>query len=106
VWKVSAEGGKAVQVTRNGGGPAFESPDGKSIYYTKGDNSGPLWKMPVSGGEESQVLSAVGSRDFFVVKEGIYFIPEPGGRWEVFYPVSELRHSQGENGGSDVRTAL
>ena len=27
---------KAIQVTRNGGGTAFESPDGKSIYYTKG----------------------------------------------------------------------
>ena len=35
VWKVSAEGGKAVPVTRNGGGAAFESPDGKSIYYTE-----------------------------------------------------------------------
>jgi uncharacterized protein DUF559 len=32
------------------------SPDGKSIYYTKGERSGALWKMPVSGGEESQVL--------------------------------------------------
>jgi hypothetical protein len=34
--------------------------------------------MPVNGGKESQVLSSVVSRDFFVVKEGIYFIPEPG----------------------------
>ena len=35
VWKVSAEGGKAVPVTRNGGGTALESPDGKSLYYHK-----------------------------------------------------------------------
>ncbi len=62
VWKVSAGGGKAVPVTRNGGGTAFESPDGKSIYYTKGDFSGSLWKMPVSGGEESQVLPSVVNR--------------------------------------------
>ena len=27
-----------------------------------------------------------------------------GRRWEVFHPVSELRHRQGENGRSDVRT--
>ena len=33
-----AGGGEAVQVTRNGGETAFESPDGKSIYYTKGDS--------------------------------------------------------------------
>ena len=79
VWKVSAGGGKAVQVTRNGGETAFESPDGKSIYYTKGDyRSGGLWKMPVSGGEESQVLPSVVWRAFSLVNEGIYFIPEPG----------------------------
>src|SRR5262249_38633714 len=29
VWKVPAEGGKAVQVTRKGGLVAFESPDGR-----------------------------------------------------------------------------
>ena len=78
VWKVSAGGGEAVQVTRNGGGTAFESPDGMSIYYTKGDYSGSLWKMPVSGGEESQVLSSVDGRAFSLVNDGIYFIPAPG----------------------------
>jgi len=78
VWKVPAGGGEAVPVTRNGGGTAFESPDGHSIYYTKGGLSGPLFKMPVSGGEESQVLPSVAWRAFFLVNEGIYFIPEPG----------------------------
>jgi serine/threonine protein kinase len=78
VWKVSTEGGEAVPVTRNGGGTAFESPDGKSVYYTKGD-MGPLWKMPVKGGEESQVLPSVVMRAFSLVNEGIYFIPDPGG---------------------------
>ena len=34
--------------------------------------------MPVSGGEESQVLPSVVWRAFFLVNEGIYFIPEPG----------------------------
>ena len=57
---------------------AFESPDGKSIYYMKGDYSGGLWKMPVSGGEESQVLPSVVGRAFSLVNDGIYFIPEPG----------------------------
>jgi Tol biopolymer transport system component len=78
VWKVSAGSGEAVPVTRNGGGTAFESPDGKSIYYTKGDLSGSLWKMPASGGEERQVLPSVHQRAFSVVSNGIYFIPEPG----------------------------
>jgi Tol biopolymer transport system component len=78
VWKVSAGGGEAVLVTRNGGGPAFESFDGKSIYYLKGDYSGGLWKMLVSGGEESQVLSSVVQRAFSLVSGGIYFIPASG----------------------------
>jgi hypothetical protein len=77
-WKVSAEGGKAIPVTRNGGGPASECSDGKFIYYIKGGYAGPLWKMPVSGGEESQVISFVYDRAFSLVKEGIYFIREPG----------------------------
>jgi hypothetical protein len=34
--------------------------------------------MPVSGGEESQVLPSVVWRAFYLVNEGIYFIPEPG----------------------------
>jgi hypothetical protein len=34
--------------------------------------------MPVSGGEESQVLPSVHWRAFFLVTDGIYFIPEPG----------------------------
>ena len=78
VWRVSAGGGEAIQVTRKGGGTAFESPDSKSVYYTKGEWSGPLWKMPVSGGEESQVLPSVVFRAFSVVTDGIYFIPAPG----------------------------
>ena len=63
-------------VTRNGGGTALESPDGKSLYYLKEDFSGPLWKTPVSGGEESQVLPFVHRRAFCFVNDGIYFIPE------------------------------
>ena len=34
--------------------------------------------MPVSGGEETQVLPSVHWRNFFVVNDGIYFIPVPG----------------------------
>jgi Tol biopolymer transport system component len=78
IWKVSAGGGEAVRVTRNGGDTAIESPDGKFLYYTKYYDSSGLWKMPVSGGEESPVLPSVFRRSFFLVKEGIYFIPAPG----------------------------
>jgi Tol biopolymer transport system component len=83
VWKAPAGGGGAIQVTKNGGWVAFESPDGKFVYfcllqYSKEVASSPLWKMPLSGGEESQVLPSVFRSAFSVVNDGIYFIPEPG----------------------------
>jgi Tol biopolymer transport system component len=81
VWKVPAGGGEAVPVTRNGGGTAFEAPDGKSVYYTKGAifTATGLWRMSMSGGEESQVLPSVHwGRSFSLINDGIYFIPEPG----------------------------
>jgi Tol biopolymer transport system component len=76
VWKVPSGGGTSVQVTTNGGNKAYESLDGKFLYYWKKIDSG-LWKMPVSGGEESQVLPSLDSwRSFCVANEGIYFIPK------------------------------
>jgi serine/threonine protein kinase len=47
------EGGEAVQVTEKGGVNAQESLDGEILYYKSDDT---LWKLPVSGGEETQIL--------------------------------------------------
>jgi hypothetical protein len=44
---------------RSGMEASFESPDSKSVYYTKGEYSGSLWKMLLSRGEESQELLSV-----------------------------------------------
>lgn len=78
VWRAPARGGKGTQVTRSGGFVAFESPDGRFLYYTKvfGDNqpSG-LWELPVAGGEERLVLECVQTRAFSIVENGgIYYI--------------------------------
>jgi Tol biopolymer transport system component len=77
VWKMPSGGGAAVQVTRNGGGAAFESPDGKFVYYAKGSR---IWKVPVDGGEETQVLEGPlsFSFNFVVVEDGIYFVSASG----------------------------
>ena len=80
-----AGGGEAIQVTRKGGFVAFESPDGQWVYYTKGDGTSRLWKVPRDGGEETQVLESVDQRAFAIVNEGIYFIPRPdsAGRYSI-----------------------
>ncbi|MBV9082105.1 MAG: PD40 domain-containing protein [Acidobacteriaceae bacterium] len=54
IWKAPAEGGRATQVTKNGGGRPLESAGGKFLFYMKLNNG--LWRMPLSGGEEQQVL--------------------------------------------------
>jgi len=77
VWKMPAGGGDAVQVTKNGGQTAFESADGKWLYYTKEDPSSSLWKMPVAGGVETPVGPAVYWRSFAITEQGIYFQPPP-----------------------------
>jgi dipeptidyl aminopeptidase/acylaminoacyl peptidase len=56
VWKMSSTGDAAVQVTRRGGFAAFESPDGKYLYYAKGSGVSGLWRIPVNGGEELEVI--------------------------------------------------
>jgi Tol biopolymer transport system component len=76
VWKVPAEGGKAVQVTKGGGFAAFESYDGKTLYYAKGLAVPGLWKVPVEGGEETVVLEQLGPSlwgYWGLTQDGIYF---------------------------------
>ena len=50
------EGGRAWQMTKKGGFAAFESPDGKAVYYAKGKEASGIWEVPVGGGEEASVL--------------------------------------------------
>ncbi len=73
VWKVPVEAGAAIQVTKRGGYEAFESADGKSLYYAKFETPG-IWKMPVAGGEETQVLQEGGVDAWALADQGICVI--------------------------------
>ncbi|MDH4179997.1 MAG: DUF5050 domain-containing protein, partial [Armatimonadota bacterium] len=77
IWRRPAGGGEATQVTRDGGCVAVDSADGKTLYYTKTPDDGPLFRLPLEGGEESQVLESVHRRAFAVTRQGLYFIPVP-----------------------------
>jgi Tol biopolymer transport system component len=81
VWKLPSRGGTATQVTHLGGFAAFESVDGKILYYAKGLDVPGLWKIPTMGGEESQVLEAPASGFWGYwapVKNGIYYLEMSG----------------------------
>jgi Tol biopolymer transport system component/DNA-binding winged helix-turn-helix (wHTH) protein len=60
VWKVGDErhtdSDAAIQITRDGGFTAIESPDGRFVYYAKGRDSDGLWRVPSGGGREELVM--------------------------------------------------
>lgn len=77
VWKAPSTGGTAIQITHRGGFAAFESADGKLLYYAKGLNAPGLWKTSLSGGEESEVVGMpqIGFWGYWaLVKDGIYYL--------------------------------
>jgi hypothetical protein len=57
----------------------LESPDGRYLFYGK-DQAG-LWRLPLRGGEEEQVLPDVAGwgSAFDLGKRGIYFIGRTNG---------------------------
>jgi len=85
IWKMPRGGGEAVRVTQKGGVLAIESTNGQWLYYPKDGTTGALWKMPTSGGKESQVLESVYKAAFAIVEKGIYFVPGPdsSGRYSI-----------------------
>jgi Tol biopolymer transport system component len=73
IWKVPTIGGPAVQITKNGGYEAAESPDGKTLFYTKSRYRTGLWSAPLNGQAESPVLPNVSTGFWDVGDRGIYF---------------------------------
>jgi dipeptidyl aminopeptidase/acylaminoacyl peptidase len=77
VWKMPANGGDAVQVTKDGGFAPLESPDGKFLYYTKALFSTSLWRIPKEGGNGSKVLEGLSQyQALAIVDSGLYFVPD------------------------------
>jgi hypothetical protein len=73
VWKALAQGGEPVQLTKAGGDEAFESVDGKLVFYSKPGKSG-IWSIPVDGGEEAQVLGDAREGGWAATRDGICFV--------------------------------
>ena len=75
IFRMPATGQGPVQFVA-AGVPGMESPDGKLFYFTRGGTSPSLWRVPVEGGEESQVIESLHFGLYEVVEDGIYFVPE------------------------------
>ncbi|HSU55785.1 MAG TPA: hypothetical protein VLT36_17145, partial [Candidatus Dormibacteraeota bacterium] len=70
-WKTPAAGGAHIKVTANGGCGAFESQDGKYLYYSNGQG---FWKMPTPNGDQTRVSSPLSQWAFSPAARGAYFI--------------------------------
>ena len=85
VWKIAVNGGRPIQVTTKGGMHPLESPDGKFLFYTRSHYQ--LWRMPLPGGNEQQVLGEAMGGDFApyaVTRKGIYFVQGDGRTLRLF----------------------
>ena len=94
VWKMPSTGGHAVQVTRHGGFAAFESPDGRFLYYAKGLTVPGIWRVPTDGGEEIEVISSLeaGYWGYWAaVEDGIYYLDTTEKPGIVFFNITTHR---------------
>lgn len=74
LWRVPPSGGQPEQLTANVGHNAFESVDGKTLFYAKSDRFTPLFSRPTAGGPERKIIEHNGqARDFAVFEDGIYY---------------------------------
>jgi Tol biopolymer transport system component len=77
VWKQPVAVGEARQITRNGGFAAFESADGKELYYARGSPLGGIFRVPVEGGAETPVLPELGGSlwgNWALGRHGIWYL--------------------------------
>jgi len=80
IWRVPAEGGDPTQVTDRGGFAPRFSPDGRTLYYLRQEDRGPLLARPVAGAEERRAVDAVSRTEYVVREDGIYYFTDVGGR--------------------------
>ena len=74
LWKQPTAGGSAVQLTWQGGREAYESPDGLWLYYTRSPNEPGIWRVPVTGGDETRLLEQGRQGAWAVHAQGIYLV--------------------------------
>jgi Tol biopolymer transport system component/predicted Ser/Thr protein kinase len=90
IWKIPADGGTAVQMTRHGGVNAFESAEGRNLYYAKGIDAAGVWRVPIHGGDEQPLLKHPAARYWGymdVTDAGIYYLERAGEPPSVRYSI-------------------
>jgi len=101
IWKVPADGGKAVQVTQDGGEESQVSPDGRFLYFTRAKGlswtyrESSLWKVPVEGGPETLVMETIHSGYWCLTQNGMCYL-DTTGREDLPFPIEFLDFGSGK----------
>jgi Tol biopolymer transport system component len=75
IWRIPATGGSEERVTHGGGNSAYESADGKTLFFTRTLNANAsLFALPLAGGPERKVLDCLSRFGFAVGPGGIYHL--------------------------------
>jgi Tol biopolymer transport system component len=77
IWRMAAEGGAAVAVTRGEGSEAMESADGSQVLFVRHRNAPGLWRVPVEGGAETLVQPGVWEGYWAVTRTGLVIFDRP-----------------------------
>jgi Tol biopolymer transport system component len=93
IWRMPFEGGHEEQVAMNVAQFGFPSADGTRLIYAKHADrpGGPLFSMPIDGGEERQILPWIDWRSFAVNANGVYYIGRETAEGE--HPIEFYRFS-------------
>ena len=80
IWKVAVTGGIPERVTAGEAVEAFESPDGRRLYFVRSTDTPGLWSVAVAGGPETLVLPNVRAGQWAVAQQGVFFLSPAEGK--------------------------
>jgi len=69
-----------VQITRNGGWEAYESRDGRLLYYANrpGAPEQGIWSVPVDGGAGQRIIESAMANFWGVADQGVFYLDFAG----------------------------
>ena len=99
VWRIRVSNGQYERVTHGGAeARAWESVDGKGVFYKRQEFDSPVYFQLLSGGAARPIIACVPATRFSVVKLGIYYVPcQPDGNVKPDMPVRLLNPVTGED---------
>jgi serine/threonine protein kinase len=99
VWRIPAAGGAEERVTQKGGAAAYESMDGKTLFFARrAASASSLLALPLAGGAERELAKCVVS--FTVGPAGIYTLGCEGFALSLIDPVTGQGRLLGKVGGA------